>query len=152
MAQLPRQPPDGRSPSQPIAPLLPHRPHQGTVVTRSSRLNPVEPILTKHDYIRKVLDAYRRMPGATGTVRPNDRLLAAALHDRGIPLLAIENAILLAAARRIFRSPDAPPLQPVRSLSYVLPVIDEVLAVRVSQDYYRYVRFKINQALIHKNA
>ena len=107
----------------------------------------VEPTLTKHDYVRKVLDAYRRMPGAIGVVRPNDRLLAATLHDRGIPLLAVENAILLAAARRIFRSPDAPALQPVRSLYYVLPVIDEVLAVPVSQDYYRYVRLKIDEAL-----
>ena len=109
--------------------------------------------LTKNDYIRKVLDAYRRMPGATGAIRRNDRLLAATFHDRGIPLLAVENAILLAAARRIFRPPDAPALEPVRSLYYVLPLIDEVLAVRVSQDYYRYLRFKIDQALNnHQNA
>src|SRR6058998_2949174 len=71
---------------------------------------------TKNDYIRQVLDAYRCMPGATGVIRRNDRLLAATLHDRGIPLVTVENAILLAAARRIFRPPDAPALQPVRSL------------------------------------
>jgi hypothetical protein len=102
---------------------------------------------TKQDYIRKVLDAYRRTPGITGVIRRNDRLLAAALYDRGVPRLAVENALVLAAARRVVRSPDAPALQPVRSLYYVLPVIDEVLAVRVSQDYYRYLQFKINQVL-----
>ena len=102
---------------------------------------------TKQEYIRKVLDAYRRTPGIIGAVRPNDRLLAAALYDRGVPLLVIENALVLAAARRIFRSPTAPALQPVRSLHYVMPVINEVLKLHVSQDYYRYLRFRINQAL-----
>ena len=105
---------------------------------------------TKQDYIRKVLDAYRHTPGTTGVVRRNDRLLAAALYDRGVPRLAIENALRLAAARRLVRSPDAPVLQPVRSLSYVMPVIDEVLQVRVSPDYYRYLQFKIDQALKKK--
>ena len=106
--------------------------------------------LAKNDYIRKVLDAYRRMPGTIGAVRRNDRLLAAALYDRRVPLTAVENALVLAASRRIFRSPDALPLQPIRSLYYVLPVIDEVLALRVSQDYYRYLQFKIDQALDKK--
>jgi hypothetical protein len=102
---------------------------------------------TKPHYIRKVLDAYRRTLGTTGVVRPNDRLLAAALYDRGISLLVVENALVLAAARRIFRSPHAPTLQPVRSLYYVMPVIDEVLQLRVSQDYFRYLQFKIDQVL-----
>lgn len=110
----------------------------------------VETSVSKSDYIRKVLDAYRRMPGATGAVRRNDRILAATLYERRVPLTAVENAILLAAARRIFRPPNAPTLQPVRSLHYLLPVIDEVLAVRVSQDYYRYVQLKIDQVLNNK--
>ena len=101
----------------------------------------------KQDYIRKVLDAYRRTPGTTGALRHNDRLLAATLYDRGVPLIIVENALVLAAARRIVRSPAAPALQPVRSMYYLLPVIDEVLAVRLSQDYYRYLQFKIDQAL-----
>ena len=101
----------------------------------------------KQDYIRKILEAFRRMPGTTGVVRRNDRLLAANLYDRGVPLLAVENALVLAAARRLVRPPEAPVLQPVRSLYYVLPVIDEVLDVRVSQDYYRYLQFKIDQAI-----
>jgi hypothetical protein len=101
----------------------------------------------KQDYIRNILHAYRHTPGTTGTIRRNDRFLAAAFYDRGLPLIVVENALVLAAARRIFRSPDAPALQPVRSLYYLLPVIDEVLSLRVSQDYYRYLQFKIDQAL-----
>jgi hypothetical protein len=106
--------------------------------------------MTQHEYVQQVLDAYRRMPGATGVVRRNDRLLAAQLYDRAVPLRAVENAVVLAAARRLFRSPDALPLQPVRSLHYVLPVLREVLSAFVSEDYYCYVRFKLDQALNKK--
>jgi hypothetical protein len=106
--------------------------------------------IAKNDYIRKVLDAYRRTPGTTGAVRPNDRVLAAALYDRGVSVTAVENGLVLAASRRIFRPPDAVPLQPIRSLHYLLPVIDEVLQLRISQDYFRYLQFHIDQ-LQNKN-
>ena len=101
--------------------------------------------IAKKDYIRKILDAYRRTPGTTGAVRHNDRLLAAALYDRAVPATAVENALILAASRRIFRPPDAVPLQPIRSLHYLLPVIEEVLQLRISQDYFRYLRFHLDR-------
>ena len=101
--------------------------------------------ISKRDYIGKLLDAYRRMPGTTGVVRRNDRFLAAVLYDRGVPLTAVENAMLLAASRRIFRPPDALRLQPIRSLYYLLPVIDEVLQLHISQDYFRYLQFHIDR-------
>ena len=104
--------------------------------------------ITKKDYVRRILEAYRRTPGTTGAVRRNDRLLAAALYDRGVPLLVVENALVLTASRRIFRSsgPVAPSaLLPIRSLHYLIPVIDEVRHLHVSQDYFRYLRFRIDQ-------
>ncbi len=101
--------------------------------------------IAKKDYIRKVLNAYRRTPGTTGAVRRHDRLLASVLYDRGVSATTVENALLLAASRRIFRSPDAVPLQPIRSLHYLLPVIDEVLQLRISQDYFRYLQFHIDR-------
>jgi hypothetical protein len=106
--------------------------------------------MAKKDYILKVLDAYRRTPGTIGAVRRNDRILAATLYARGVPLTAVENALVLAASRRLFRPPDAVPLQPIRSLHYLMPVIDEVLELRVSQNYFRYLQFKIDQALNQK--
>jgi len=101
--------------------------------------------IAKKHYIRKVLDAYRRTPGTTGIVRRNDRLLAAVLYDRGVSVTVVENALILAASRRIFRPPDAFPLQPIRSLYYLLPVIDEVLQLHISQDYFRYLQFHIDR-------
>ena len=100
--------------------------------------------IPKKDYIRNILDAYRRTPGTTGAVRRNDRLLAAALYDRGVSITTVEHALVLAASRRIFRSPDAPALLPIRSFYYLLPIIDEVLHLHVSQDYFRYLRFRID--------
>jgi hypothetical protein len=103
--------------------------------------------MTRQGYIGQLLDAYRRTPTASGPVRRQDRLLAAALYDRGVPLTAVENALVLAASRRIFRPPDAPPLLPIRSLHYLMPVIREVIELRVSPDYFRYLQFKIDQFL-----
>jgi hypothetical protein len=87
------------------------------------------------EYIRHVLDAYSKTPGTMGTVRRPDRLVAAQLHQRGVPLIAVENALLLAAARRMIRPTDAAPLGAIRSLAYFLPVIEEVLSLRVNPDY-----------------
>lgn len=99
--------------------------------------------LGQEEYIRKVLTAYRQTPGTTGTNRRPDRLLAAQLHARGVPLPTVENALVLAASRRLLRPADAPPLGTIRSLAYFLPVINEVLELTVSPDYFQYLRHQI---------
>jgi hypothetical protein len=101
----------------------------------------------REDYVRKVLDAYRHTPGTTGNVRRQDRLLAAQLHQRDVPLTAVENALVLAAARRLLRPANAVPLGTIRSLAYFLRVIDEVLDLKIGQDYFRYLRSKIQPFL-----
>ena len=98
---------------------------------------------SREHYIHKVLEAYQHTPGTTGQVRPPDRQLAVQLQQRGIPLRTIENALVLAAARRIFRPPEAPPLATVRSLAYFVPVIEELLTTQVSEDYFQYLRRKL---------
>ena len=94
-------------------------------------------------YIRQVLEAYRKTPGTLGTIRRADRLLAAQLYQRGLSVKVIENALVLAATRRLLRPADAPPLGPIRSLAYFLPVIEEVRELRVSPDYFQYLRRKL---------
>ena len=101
--------------------------------------------LSREQYVRKLLDAYRQTPGTTGIVRPADRLLAAQLHQRGVPLTLVENALVLAAARRLFRPATLPPLTTVRSLAYFLPVIDEVLDLNVSDDYFQHIRHRLQR-------
>ena len=55
----------------------------------------------QEEYIRQVLEAYRKTPGTAGTIRRPDRVLATQLYQRGVPVSVIENAFVLAAARRL---------------------------------------------------
>ena len=99
--------------------------------------------ISQEEYIRQVLEAYRKTPGTMETVRRADRLLAAQLHQRGLSVKVIENAFVLAATRRLIRPSDAPPLGTIRSLAYFLPGIEEVLSSHVSPEYFEYLRYKL---------
>jgi hypothetical protein len=57
----------------------------------------------------------------------------------------IENALVLAATRRLIRRPDAPPLGTVRSLAYFLSVIEEVRELRVGPSYFQHLRHKLQR-------
>ena len=80
-----------------------------------------------------------------GTVRRPDRVLAVRLYQRGISVSVIENAFVLAATRRLIRPADAAPLSPIRSLAYFLPVIEEVLGLRVSPEYFHHLRHRLER-------
>ncbi len=99
----------------------------------------------QEQYIHQVLEAYRKTPGTTGTIRHPDRVLAAQLFQRGVTVSVIENAFVLAATRRLVRRADAQPLGAIRSLAYFLPIIEEVQELRVSPDYFQYLRHKLQR-------
>jgi len=60
-----------------------------------------------HGYVASVLDLYLQLPETPFKASSNDRRTAAALHARGVPLLAVQSALVLATARRLGRSPDS---------------------------------------------
>lgn len=97
------------------------------------------------EYVRRVLEAYRTTPGTCGAIRKPDRAFALQLFDRGVALAVVENALVLACARRLARPADAPPLGVIRSLAYFSPVIDEVLELRISDAYFQYLRFHLSR-------
>ena len=99
----------------------------------------------QEQYIRQVLETYRKTPGTAGKIRRPDRVLTVQLYQRGVPVSVIENAFVLATARRLMRPADALPLGTIRSLAYFLPVIEEVLELRVSPDYFQYLRDKLHR-------
>jgi hypothetical protein len=101
----------------------------------------------RKEYVQKLLDAYRRTPGTTGRVSGRDRILAVKLQQQGVPLTVVENALVLAAARRLFRTPEALSLRTIRSLHYFLPIIHEVLELRVAQGYFQHLRNKIERSI-----
>jgi len=96
--------------------------------------------LDRQAYVQAVLSLYRRLPGTVTRPRRADRLLAAELHRRGLPLDVVEIALRLAVGRRITRPPDAQPLPPIRSLHYFLPVIEELPAGPPPDGYLDYLR------------
>ena len=104
------------------------------------------PPIDPRDYVRRLLEAYRATPGTSGAVHRADRLLAAQLHERGVALEAVENAFVLAATRRMIRAAGAAPLGTIRSLAYFSPVLEEVLQLQVSQEYFQYLRHKLQGA------
>jgi hypothetical protein len=103
--------------------------------------------MEQREYVRLVLEAYLATPETSGVVRRPDRLLAAQLYERGVPVEAVGNALTLAAARRLARPADAPPLGIVRSLAYFLPVIEEVLELKVGQEYFQHLRNKLQRVI-----
>jgi hypothetical protein len=102
--------------------------------------------LNRENYIKQALELYRCTPETLGRVRREDRLLAADLHDRGVSLATLETGFVLAAARRCFRSPDARPLAPIRSMHYFVPVIEEILANPLDAGYVAYLKSKIKHS------
>lgn len=78
-------------------------------------------------YVRAVLARYSWLPDTPSQSSRHDRRLARALDERGVPLLVVEAALLLATTRRALREPWLEPLPRVRSLHYYLPVMAEVL-------------------------
>ena len=102
--------------------------------------------LTLQQYVQRLFKAYRNTPGTLGRIRPEDRQLADQLYRRGIPLPVLETAFALAAARRGFRPFDALPLNPIRSLRYFLPVLDELLSrPPLPSDYLTYLEAKVDE-------
>lgn len=99
----------------------------------------------RDDYLRQLLALYCGLPHtAARRPFPPDRRIAEQLFDRGISLETIETAFLIASVRRMYRNPH-PPIPPIRSLAYFLPVIDEVLRQPPDPGYLSYLRLKVDQ-------
>jgi len=96
-------------------------------------------------YLAAVLSAYLEMPETPRKPTVGDRRTARGLLERGVPLPTVQTALALGSLRRIARPPDYPRLQPIRSLAYFVPVIDELLEAPVSEDYARYLRAKLRE-------
>jgi hypothetical protein len=101
--------------------------------------------MTREDYLHRLLALYCGLPH-TAARRPSraDRSLAAQLFDQGVELALLEAALLLATARRCSRDPDLPPLPPIRSLAYFLPVLAEIRQAPPDPEYLSYLRLRLD--------
>ena len=94
-------------------------------------------------YANKLLNLYMGLPDTPNRTSRYDRQLAFNLHQQNVPLETVEAAFLLASARRLLRDPSYPPLAPIRSLHYFLPIIQEVIAAPLPKGYLNYIRQKL---------
>jgi hypothetical protein len=103
-------------------------------------------VAVKHNdrvYVNKLLELYLKLPDTPLRTSRYDRQLAFKLYQQNVSLEIVEAALLLGSARRIFRDPSYPPLGPIRSLHYFLPLIQEVIATHPPDDYLNYLRHKL---------
>jgi hypothetical protein len=101
-------------------------------------------------YLEALLETYSWLPGTPARPSRQDRRLARQLCRRALPLRIVRAALILAAARRTIRS--GPPLPPVRTLHYFLPVIQELLHSPPDPGYVDYLVAKLKPFATHKAA
>ncbi|MGE0133494.1 MAG: hypothetical protein AB7U82_35920 [Blastocatellales bacterium] len=99
--------------------------------------------LTTSEYVARVLALYLSLPQTPARTHRTDRQLAVSWHTQAFAWESIEGALLLAVARRCLRDPALPPLLPIRSLHYFIPVLAEVQATPLTPDYVQYLRGKL---------
>jgi hypothetical protein len=102
--------------------------------------------MNQQNYIQTVLDLYVSLPGTPVRPRRDDRYLAMKLYREGVELLKIECALFLGCARRELQEHEEP-LQPIRSLRYFVPVLEEVQNESFDAGYVRYLREKLSGML-----
>jgi len=112
------------------------------------------PYAVRRTYVTAIITNYLRLPGTPLRASRNDRRLAAELHDRGLPLHVVYAAFVLAGVRHSCRSPGQHTLSPIRTLSYFLGAIDEVLHTDPPIDpaYVAYLAEKLQPRVAEKEA
>jgi hypothetical protein len=113
-------------------------------------MNPPDPSSDPATYVAAVLVLYLELPETPLRASVQDQWQVRRLHDRGVSLSLVEAALLLASLRRLIRPADVPPLPPIRSLAYFLPVIDELLSHPVPDTYVEYLRLKLRRLAAEK--
>jgi hypothetical protein len=96
-------------------------------------------------YATRVLERYRTLPGTLPRILRQDKNLALRLYDRGVPIQKVEDAFVLALARRTFRS-SSDPIEPIRSLHYFIPVIQELELEPPLPEYLAYLKGRLISA------
>lgn len=101
--------------------------------------------MSKQEFVQAVLKTYLNLPDAPTALSSHDFKLAKLWFDQGIALLQVQQAMTLAQARRSFRPPNSPPLNPIRSLHYFVPVIREIQNQPMEEGYFQYLLRKLDQ-------
>jgi hypothetical protein len=113
---------------------------------------PDSEFVSQENYVGAVLDAYVSLPDTPNRTRRDDRYLAITWYRQGIALFQVKAAMLTAVARRTFREAGQWPLEPIRSLRYFVPLIEEIQRSDADESYLRYLQQKLSSVLEEKNS
>jgi hypothetical protein len=102
--------------------------------------------MTEQAYVQALRSVYLHLPNTHRRFSRSDRHLASTLYQRGFSLDLVRSALLLATARRLPRNLAEPPLPPVRSLHYFLPVLEEIKLQPLPPGYLQYLEAKVRAA------
>jgi len=95
--------------------------------------------MTRREYIRRVIHLYLDAPHTPTKPRKSDWTVAGQFHNDRVPIDRIEHAIALASLRRSLRPQGSEPLEPIRSLAYIRPVIQHLRRTGLEDGYRQYV-------------
>ena len=96
-------------------------------------------------YVSEVLAIYTTLPETPARARPADRRLAETWQRGGVTLQMVESALLLGQLRRLARPPEYPRLNPIRSLYYFVPLVEEVMEKPLPDGYVKYMKSKLQK-------
>lgn len=118
---------------QPLLPLPPASSASGLASLSTAIQTTLPAALSELDtpqrrFVRAALARYLWLPDTPARTSRYDYRLATAMFERGIELLVIDAALLLADTRRALREPWLTPLPQIRSFAYFQPTITEVLS------------------------
>jgi len=95
------------------------------------------------DQVKRGFLAYAMVRSVFGAA---DHQLARALYRRGVPLEQVQRALLLGVARKYTAQLNGQREGTIASLSYFVPLLEEVAGLNVSEDYWSYLRQYVERA------
>lgn len=94
-------------------------------------------------FVDQIRTRLLRYPIIRSSFGPADRKLAADLFRQGVTLEHLDRALLLGLARKYISSLNSPAAAPIFSLNYFLPLLDEVAHTAASDQYWEYLRHRV---------
>ena len=104
----------------------------------------------ERDYVSAVLEFYVWLPGTAAVTSRHDRRCARMLFARGVPVELAKSAMVVAIARRTFRTGQ--PLPRVRALHFFVPVIEELAESPCEPGYVEYLELRLRPLAAEKAA
>jgi hypothetical protein len=102
-------------------------------------------------YVKSIRECFLSLGCASNNFSSADVAAARELHQRGIPLAVIEEAMLVGACRKYSSWLQGQSLKPIRSMTYFSSLIAEIQEKPLPPGYSAYLRTKVKQLTVAWN-